>query len=176
MGAIAQPPRIRRAMTSRPQVVRQSRKITFGPDQHEASEVLRAFGRNLASLRAEASLSQQKLADRCFMHHDQISSFERGTRRPNLLALLLLAHALDVSMDRLTEDLVAPARWASVGQMLELLARRPGITTDDAVESLHLPSWYVRELVLYLESVGAIVRERKGLESGLWLASVGPTE
>lgn len=127
-------------------------------------------------LRVEAGLSQQKLADRCFMRHDQVSSFERGVRIPNLLALLLLAHGLDVSMDRLTEGLVAPARWASVAQMIELLARRPGISTDDVAESLCLPSWYVSELVLYLQSVDAIGGERKGPASGLRLAPTRPTE
>jgi transcriptional regulator with XRE-family HTH domain len=163
-------------MTSRAGVIRQSRKIIFGPDQYEASEALRAFGRNLTLLRAEASLSQQKLADRCFMRHDQISSFEIGKRVPNLLALLLLAHGLGVSIDSLTEGLMAPARRASVAQLLELLARRPGISTDVAAESLQLPSWYVEELVLHLQSVGAVVRERNGPASGLGLAPTRPTE
>ncbi len=163
-------------MTSRPRVIRQSRKITFGPDEYEASEALRAFGRNLTLLRAEASLSQQKLADRCFMRHDQISSFEIGKRVPNLLALLLLAHGLGVSIDSLTEGLMAPVRRASVAQLLELLARRPGISTDVAAESLQLPSWYVEELVLHLQSVGAVVRGRKGPASGLKLAPTHPAE
>jgi transcriptional regulator with XRE-family HTH domain len=163
-------------VTSRPRGIRQSRKITFGPDEYEASEALRAFGRNLTLLRAEASLSQQKLADRCFMRHDQISSFEIGKRVPNLLALLTLASSLGVSMDSLTEGLTAPARRASVAELRELLARRPGISTDVAAESLQLPSWYVEELVLHLQSVGAIVRECKGPASGLGLAPIHPTE
>jgi transcriptional regulator with XRE-family HTH domain len=163
-------------MTSRPRVTRESRKITFGPDQCEASEALRAFGRNLTLLRAETSLSQQKLADRCFMRHDQISNFEIGKRVPNLLALLLLAHGLGVSIESMTEGLIAPARRASVAQLLELLARRPGISTDVAAESLQLPSWYVEELVLHLRAVGAIVRGRTGSASGLWLDSNSPTD
>jgi transcriptional regulator with XRE-family HTH domain len=163
-------------MTSRPRGVRRSRTIAFGPDQHEASEALRAFGRNLTLLRAEASLSQQKLADRCFMSHHQISSFELGKRVPNLLALLALANGLGASVDCLTEGLIAPARRASVAQVLELLARRPGVTTGVAAESLQLPSWYVEELVLHLQSVGAIVRDRKGPASGLWLGGTDATE
>lgn len=163
-------------MTQPPRVPAQSRKITFGPDEHEVSDLLLAFGRHLRLLRVEARLSQQRLADRCFTRDSRISSFERGARVPNLLTLLLLAHALDVSMDRLTEGLVAPARWASVAQMLDLLARRPGISTDAAAEALHLPHWVVMELVLYLESVEAIVRDRKGPACGLWLASSRSTE
>lgn len=155
-------------------MIRRSRKITFGPDQHEASGVLRAFGRNLTLLRAEASLSQQKLADRCFMSHDQISAFENSKRVPNLPALLLLAQGLGVSMESLTEGLTAPARRVSVAELIELLARRPGIGTDAAAESLGLPSWYVRELVLHLQSVGAITRGRKGPADGIWLASTAP--
>jgi transcriptional regulator with XRE-family HTH domain len=163
-------------MTPRSRVVKKRRKITFGPDLHEASEVLRAFGRNLVLLRAEASVSQQKLADRCFMRHDQIHSFETGKRVPNLLTLLLLAQGLGVSVDSLTEGLTAPVRRASVAQVLELLARRPGISMDAAAESLQMPSWYVEELVLHLQSVGAIVRDGKGPASGLRLAGAHPTE
>jgi len=163
-------------MTSRPRTIKQSRKITFGPDQHEANGVLRVFGQHLTLLRAEANLSQQRLADRCFLRDSHISKFERGLRVPNLLALLTLASGLGVSMDSLTEGLTAPARRASVAQLLELLARRPGISTDVAAESLQLPPWYVEELVLHLVSVGAIVRERKGPASGLGLAPTRPTE
>jgi transcriptional regulator with XRE-family HTH domain len=163
-------------MTQRSRVPAQSRKITFGPDEHEVSDLLLAFGQHLRLLRVEAGHSQRKLADRCFTRDSLISNFERGVRVPSLLMLLLLAHALDVSMDRLTEGLVAPARWASVAQMLDLLARRPGISIDAAAEALHLPPWYVMELVFYLESVDAIVRNRKGTASGLWLASARSTQ
>jgi transcriptional regulator with XRE-family HTH domain len=174
---VANPPEPKaEVVTSGQRLIRRSWKITFGPDQDEASDVLRAFGRHLTLLRAEASLPQQKLADRCFMSHSQVSSFERGVRVPNLLALLLLAHGLDVSIESLTEGLIAPARWASVAQMLELLARRPGISTDAAAESLQLPPWYVAELVLYLQSVEAIVRDGKGPRSGLRLASREPPD
>jgi transcriptional regulator with XRE-family HTH domain len=163
-------------MASRPRVITQSRKITFGPDQHEASGVLRVFGQHLTLLRAEANLSQQRLADRCFLRDSHISKFERGLRVPNLLALLTLASSLGVSMDSLTEGLTAPARRASVAELRELLARRPGISTDAAAESLQLPPWYVKELVLHLQSVGTVLRERKGATSGLWLAPTHPTE
>ncbi len=163
-------------MTPPTRVVRQSRKVTFGPDKDEASEVLRAFGRNLTLLRAEASLTQQKLADRCFMRHDQIYSFEMGKRVPNLLALLSLAEGLGVSREALTEGVAAPGRRESVAQVLELLARRPGISTDVVADCLRLPSWYASELVLHLQAVGTIVRERKGSARGLWLSSAAPIE
>jgi ribosome-binding protein aMBF1 (putative translation factor) len=48
------------------------------PDKPGKDEILLAFGKSLSSLRAAARLSQDKLARRCFLRHDDIAHFERG--------------------------------------------------------------------------------------------------
>lgn len=54
--------------------------------------------------------SQAGLAARCFLRHDRVSAFERGCATPTLQELLLLAHALGVSVGELTDGLATPTR------------------------------------------------------------------
>lgn len=150
----------------RPRVPRQRRVSAFGPDQPEKDRVLFAFGRNLRALRAASGLSQERLAVRCFMRREHVSVLERGVRAPDLIALLVLAHRLDVSAGKLIEGLDAPVRRVGTAQVLDLINREPGISTEALAGSLGLPYWYASEIALYLQSTSAIAPARKG-----WLSA-----
>jgi transcriptional regulator with XRE-family HTH domain len=147
-------------MTSRAR--RQSRRVTFGPDRHERDELLIVFGGNLRALRGAAGLSQERLAMRCFMRRDQIWAFESGRRALDLPDLLVLAQRLGVSVGVLTEGLEAPVRRVGTAQVLDLITRQPVIKDDGLAASLGLPRWYVSEIILYLQSLGAIRPTRTG--------------
>ena len=145
-----------------PRVPRQSRLVTFGPDRHERADVFLGFGNNLRTLRAAAGLSQDQLAKRCFMPRDQISAIERGVRAADLPAMLVFEERLGVSVTELTAGLTAPIRRAGTVQVLDLLRRQPGLSTDALAAMLGLPFWYVCEIALYLQSIRAIVSEQSG--------------
>jgi transcriptional regulator with XRE-family HTH domain len=121
-----------------------------------------AFGANLRALRGAAGLSQERLAVRCFMRRDQIWASESGKRALDLPDLLVLAQRLGVSVGVLTEGLEAPVRRVGTAQVLGLIARQPEIKDADIAVSLGLPRWYVSEISLYLQSLGAIRPARKG--------------
>lgn len=141
---------------------KRARLAALGPDKHEKNEILLAFGKNLRSLRVAARLSQDKLARRCFLRHDDISHFERGADTPSLTVLLMLAHTLSTSVAQLTDGLAAPSRAATTRQILALVASQPGISTLALAEDIKVPFWYVRELVRCLEATGEIARQPSG--------------
>jgi len=141
---------------------KQSRLAALGPDKPEKDEILFAFGTSLRSRRAAARLSQDKLARRCFLRHDEISRLERGGATPSLTVLLMLAHTLGASVAQLTDGLAAPSRTVTTSQTLSLIASRPGISTLALAEGMALPSWYVVELIRCLEATGEIVRQPPG--------------
>ncbi|MFW0796179.1 helix-turn-helix transcriptional regulator [Gordonia sp. CPCC 205515] len=71
-----------------------------------------SFGHRLAKIRRLRHLSQQELAVRCEMHHNQISNLERNTSNrdpyiadPKLSTIYRLARALDVPPSLLLPDL-----------------------------------------------------------------------
>lgn len=59
------------------------------------------FGKNLQHYREKAGLSQEQLAEQVERSTIFISYLERGIRHPGLETLILLANALDVSIDNL---------------------------------------------------------------------------
>ncbi|MGA9779881.1 MAG: helix-turn-helix domain-containing protein [Limisphaerales bacterium] len=65
------------------------------------------FGRNVARLRNEAGLSQDKLAEKADLDRTYLSGIERGVRNPGIKTVLRLARALRVSMDQLCKGLDA---------------------------------------------------------------------
>lgn len=58
-----------------------------------------SFGRRLATVRGTKSMSQADLAKRTKLKPCAISHFETGRRRPSWANAILLAIALDVSLD-----------------------------------------------------------------------------
>jgi DNA-binding Xre family transcriptional regulator len=77
---------------------------------------------------------------RCFTRIDRISAYERGVRAPDLIALLLLGDPLGVSAGDLTEGLVAPLRRTGTAQLLALVTRQPGPSTEAGATSLECHS------------------------------------
>lgn len=65
---------------------------------------LRSFGRRLRTLREQAGLSQEALADLAAIHRTYVSSVERGQRNISLANIQALADALGVSTQQLFPD------------------------------------------------------------------------
>lgn len=61
------------------------------------------FAQRLKQIRIQKNLSQSELAELAGIHFTSVSRYERGTALPNSDALQSLAHALQVSADRLME-------------------------------------------------------------------------
>ncbi len=66
-----------------------------------------AFGLALKELRAEAGVSQAKLAEACRCDVSSISKLERGLTQPSLHFMLLLAAGLGVRPERMLEATLA---------------------------------------------------------------------
>ena len=62
------------------------------------------FGKRVRALRAEAGLSQEKLAEKAGMHPTYLSDIERGQRNPTLEVISRLAKALGVRIRELFPD------------------------------------------------------------------------
>jgi transcriptional regulator with XRE-family HTH domain len=60
---------------------------------------LRAFGRNVARIRVERGLSQDKLAEKADLDRTYLSGIERGVRNPGIKTVLRIAQALNVPVD-----------------------------------------------------------------------------
>ncbi|HEX7153415.1 MAG TPA: helix-turn-helix transcriptional regulator [Thermoanaerobaculia bacterium] len=69
-----------------------------------AASALELLGRKIRERRLEKGLTQERLAELCEMHHNHISSVERGLTNPTFLALLRMARALDTSVLDLLDD------------------------------------------------------------------------
>jgi transcriptional regulator with XRE-family HTH domain len=68
---------------------------------------LRAFGRNVARIRAERGFSQDKLAEKADLDRTYISGIERGVRNPGIKIVLRIARALDVAVGELCKGVGA---------------------------------------------------------------------
>jgi transcriptional regulator with XRE-family HTH domain len=73
----------------------------------DKSAVCVAFGRRLWELRAERSVSQDRLSSRAGIHRTAIGKMERGGSDPRLTTILRLARGLDVLPGALVEGLAA---------------------------------------------------------------------
>ncbi|MBI2925425.1 MAG: helix-turn-helix transcriptional regulator [Verrucomicrobia bacterium] len=70
-------------------------------------QALAAFGRNVARIRNERGLSQDKLAEKAELDRTYVSGIERGIRNPGIKVVVRLAHALGVSTDALCQGVDA---------------------------------------------------------------------
>ena len=57
-------------------------------------KTLRAFGRNVAKVRTERGLSQNKLAEKANLDRTYVSGIERGVRNPGIKVVIRLARGL----------------------------------------------------------------------------------
>lgn len=71
---------------------------------NKVSELVK-FGERIRHLRKERHISQEELAERCQLHRTYIGGIERGERNVALLNILKIAHALDVSLCNLFEEI-----------------------------------------------------------------------
>ena len=67
-----------------------------------------ALGTRIRKARKEKHITQEKLGEICELSTAHIGHIERGTRIPSLDTLFRIAQALDISMDYLIFDSVAP--------------------------------------------------------------------
>ena len=67
--------------------------------------LLKKFGDRVQSLRNQAGISQEKLAELAEMHRTYISGIERGERNVSLVNIMRLANALNVSVSKLMEGI-----------------------------------------------------------------------
>jgi transcriptional regulator with XRE-family HTH domain len=74
----------------------------------ERARLLSAFGDNLRRLRKRQGLSQEGLAEVANLHRNEVGVVERGECAPGLLTLLILADALEVPLEGLTEGVAVP--------------------------------------------------------------------
>ncbi len=88
----------------------------------ERARLLKVFGEKLRALRKRRNLAQEGLAEVANLHRNEIGVLERGQCAPNLLTLLILADALEVPLEGLTEGVPTPrerrpARHANGGRL-----------------------------------------------------------
>ena len=67
--------------------------------------LLKKFGDRVRSLRNQAGISQEKLAELAEIHRTYVSGIERGERNVSLINIMRLASALDVSVSKLMEGI-----------------------------------------------------------------------
>ena len=68
---------------------------------------LAAFGRNVARIRSQRGLSQDKLAEEADLDRTYVSGIERGVRNPGIRTVLQIARALGVSVGDLCKGVDA---------------------------------------------------------------------
>lgn len=66
-----------------------------------------AFGRNVARIRDQRGISQDKLAEEADIDRTYLSGIERGGRNPGIKVVIRLARALGVTVDALCKGMDA---------------------------------------------------------------------
>ena len=66
-----------------------------------------SFGRNVARLRGERGLSQDKLAEKADLDRTYVSGIERGVRNPGIKIVIRVAKALNASVSDLCKGVEA---------------------------------------------------------------------
>ncbi len=122
-------------------------RILTPADKAERRALFKAFGANLKRARLSAGITQRELAIRAEFSSVTIASqLEVGTRPPNFLQLVMLAHALDVPLDALLSPLPVPLRERSTRLMLALVRKHPGISADELASALLVKPSYITML------------------------------
>jgi len=71
----------------------------------EKTDVLERFGERVRSLRKDAGLSQEALADKCGLDRTYVGGIERGERNVSLRNIEVIAKALGTEISELTKNL-----------------------------------------------------------------------
>lgn len=75
-----------------------------GVDAVERKEYVVRFGKELRRIRRQAGISMETLGNRAGLHRTEIGHLEHAGREPRLTTIVRVAHALDISVSRLLED------------------------------------------------------------------------
>jgi transcriptional regulator with XRE-family HTH domain len=78
------------------------------PYDEEIADFRWRFALNFKPLRKERFRSQEKFGDHARLHRTTIGNIEQGKTDPPLSTLLIVADALNVSLDQLVKDLPVP--------------------------------------------------------------------
>lgn len=133
-------------------------RILTPADKAERRGLFEAFGANLRRARLSAGITQRELAIRAeFSSVTVASQLEVGTRPPNFLQLVMLAHALDVPLDALLSPLPVPLRERSTRLMLALVRKHPGSSADELASALLVKPSYIAMLAGRLNLEGLLV-------------------
>lgn len=73
--------------------------------RRKANDPRAAFGQALRRLRLGKGLSQEDLAARAGIHRTYVGDVERGTRNIALVNMTRLAHALQIPLSELVEEM-----------------------------------------------------------------------
>ncbi len=79
-----------------------------GPYKAELAILLNAFAANLRRLREAKGCSQEELAWDTMLHRTAVGKLEQARSEPQLSTLLVLADALDCTVNDLVEGLQVP--------------------------------------------------------------------
>lgn len=71
------------------------------PKNNRDALVLKAFGKNLKKIREAKGFTTREFADIADIAHSQVWTLENGKGDPSLTTLLVIAQALEVSLDEL---------------------------------------------------------------------------
>lgn len=74
----------------------------------ELARYLEGFGANVRRVRLARNASQEALSHYTGLHRTEIGKVEQGVVEPRLTTLVILAHALGVTLDELVADLWVP--------------------------------------------------------------------
>jgi transcriptional regulator with XRE-family HTH domain len=74
----------------------------------ELARYLAGFGDNVRRVRLSRKASQEMLSHQTGLHRTEIGKLEQGVVEPRLTTLVILAHALGVTLDELVADLWVP--------------------------------------------------------------------
>lgn len=69
------------------------------------SEVTAILGQRIRTYRLKKALSQEKLAELSELHTTYIGQLERGEKNPTILSLLKISAALEISIEKLLENM-----------------------------------------------------------------------
>lgn len=76
------------------------------PQTGAGSPLLERLVENLLTLREEACLDSRTLSERSGLHQQEVNQFERGKNEPRITTALRLVHAMEVSVDQLTDGIL----------------------------------------------------------------------
>ena len=63
------------------------------------------FGQRIRDIRVSKNISQERLAELCKLHPTYIGQIERGEKSPTLESIFKISHGLDISIERLFQNL-----------------------------------------------------------------------